>query len=446
MANSGLPPGATLVSGSLPSQPADVATPDTSVAQSSTPGLPPGAKLVSGTVPTAASPQPSTQDQILQAERAPLPKPEPVAPPQDHKEELVKSIAGDRGLVSYRSARDVVGHVENLIKSPAGMYDAAKQYVQSIPETMKKAVMPEPQDLDPTHHIVNQNPIAPMPGAGAAADAFTTERSLATAGERDLAAGSQAMAPQTAPAPPAASTKSLLTNPFKKLLQSPKDAGVAATQEPGAAAIRTATGAPATTPILSGTTTAADDSLAKVGVAKDAAYKQIDDTVGFDLKAERQKLSDTQYAIKQPGADVPKLQEEIDASTKQIADANTKLKAAGIDPKGADRLNTSWEATKGVKNDIVKSTSSDGTINVKQLLTRSKNARFNPRYGDRLAQAFGQGDAAAGKPIADAYIQGLEAAQKAGVQAVKAQKIKLWVSSLLVGGAGAEGVKLLLAP
>jgi hypothetical protein len=241
-----------------------------------------------------------------------------------------------------------------------------------------------------------------------------------------------------------------LTNPFRKLLTSPKEAGLAATQEPGAAAIRTATGAPASTPILSGTTTAADDTLARVGVAKDAAYKQIDDTVGFDLKAERQKLSDTQYAIKQPGADKDVLQEEIDASTKQIADANMKLKQAGIDPKGADRLNTSWEANKGFKNDIVKSTSSDGTINVKQLLSRSKNARFNPRYGDRLAQAFGKGDAAAGKPIADAYIQGLEAAQKAGVQAIHAQKVHQWIAGLIgsavAGATGYEGAKTLLAP
>jgi hypothetical protein len=55
MANNGLPPGATLVSGALPSQPADAAAADTSAAQPSTAaGLPPGATLVSGTVPPAA--------------------------------------------------------------------------------------------------------------------------------------------------------------------------------------------------------------------------------------------------------------------------------------------------------------------------------------------------------------------------------------------------------
>ena len=363
--------------------------------------------------------------------------PEPVAPPADHKEELVKNIAGDRGLTSYRAAREAVMHVENLIKAPAGAYDAAKQYVQSIPDTIKKAVMPEPQTLDPTTHQLYASPITPIPGVGSAVESFGAP-----------AARAEAAAAATAPATEGLTTR--LTNPFRKLLTSPKEAGVTASQEPAATAIRTAASTPAGAPILEGTTTAADDTLAKVGAAKDAAYKRIDDTVGFDLKAERQKLGDTQYAIKQPGADVPKLQQEIDASTKQIADANAKLKAAGIDPKVADRLNTSWEANKQFKNDLVKSTASDGTVDVKQLLNRSKNARFNPRYGDRLAQAFGKGDVAAGKPIADAYIQGLEAAQKAGVSAVKAQKIKLWVAGLVgaaaIGSGATAGIKMLLEP
>lgn len=388
------------------------------------------------TTSTSATPA-LTADQKFNQPFQPAPK-EPVAPPRDHKEELVQSVGGDHGLAAYRAARKAVEGVEMMIKAPAESYDAAKEVVKNLGTDMISNVKANMTELDPNKGQMYAAPITPMPGVTSAAGAFA---------DSEAAAGRGAAA---APTVAAAPTKPLIQNPFKKLLQSPKEAGIAATQEPGAAAVRTATGAAAGTPILAGTETAADEALAKVGVAKDAAYKQIDDTVGFDLKAERQKLSDTQYAIKQPGADVPKLQAEMDASAQRIADANAKLAKAGIDPKVADKLNTSWEATKQFKNDLVKSTASDGTINVKTLLNRSKNARFNPRYGDRLAQSFGQGDAVAGKKIADAYIQGLEAAQKAGVQAVKAQKIKQWITGLsataAIGTGATAGIKLLLEP
>jgi len=312
-------------------------------------------------------------------------------------------------------------------------------------------------------HTANIVQIAPIVEAFKANPTRETARALtdAAALAASMFVGGEGAAPEEAaaatPAPvaavPAAESEGLmtrLTNPFKKLLTSPKDAAAAATQEPGSAAIRTAVGAPSSTPILEGPTSVADDLLAKTGVQKDSAYRRIDDTVGFDLKAEKQKLSDTRYAIKQPGADVKGLQDEIDASTRRIADANKVLVERGIDPKQADQLNTAWEATKTFKNDIVRSTASDGTINVKQLLTRGKNARFNPRYGDRLAQAFGAGDASAGKAIAVEYMSGLEAAQKAGVDAFKAQRFKLWLAGILGGaaitGAGVKGVEALLAP
>jgi hypothetical protein len=86
---------------------------------------------------------------------------------------------------------------------------------------------------------------------------------------------------------------------------------------------------------------------------------------------------------------------------------------------------------------------------VDALIKRAKS-RFNPKYGDRLAQAFGQGDVAAGKKIATEYIQGLEAAQKAGMKAWQAQRFKLWFGGLaagsVIGGAGVEGLKALLQP
>jgi len=430
----------------------------------------------------------------------------PAAPPQDPLAAIggipdtttasvsAPSATGVSGFLTKvgeggaEAARDIYGAVKGMVPGGAAEAGAAKTVWNNLPpveladsvkqtlplihayEQARSGGAPISAALTAVNeaakqHSSNISQITPIIDAFKANPTRETARALldATAAATSLLVGGEAAAPEAEAAATAAKAAPVaevapategiftrLTNPFRKLLTSPKAAGVAAAQEPAGAAIRTATGAAAETPILAGAETAADEALAKVGVAKDAAYKQIDDTVGFDLKAERKKLSDTQYAIKQPGADVPKLQAEIEASTKQIADANVKLTKAGIDPKVADRLNTSWEANKQFKNDLVKSTASDGTVNVNTLLTRSKNARFNPRYGDRLAQAFGQGDSAAGKKIADAYVQGLEAAQKAGVQAVKSQKMKQWVAGLVgaaaVGTGATTGIKLLLEP
>jgi hypothetical protein len=196
-------------------------------------------------------------------------------------------------------------------------------------------------------------------------------------------------------------------------------------------------------PVLQGATTAVDKPIADLAAQKTTAYKQIDDAVGFDFKAEKLKLKDTEYAIKQPGADKVGLQKEIDDSTKRIADANTTLAAKNIDPKVADALNTSWQAAANYRQTLVRATASDGTIDVNKLLTGSKNLRFS-KWGDRLAQAFGKGDVKAGKAIADSYIAQLEAAKKAGVAAVRTQTIAKWVGGAVLGG-GTAGELLHLA-
>lgn len=459
MANNGLPPGATLVSGSLPDQPA------------SSGGLPPGATLVSGDVPAPGTTGVSgflnkVGEGGAEAARDIYGVVKPMA------ERGAASMIPGAPLV--QAAQDIPRTAKTIWNNlpPVQLADSVKQILPLV-DAYEKSRSSGASISDSIHavndaaqkHTSNLTQIAPVVEAFRANPIRETARALTDAAalaasmfvggegaapEEAAAATAPKVAEVTAPVAEAPSLMTRLTNPFKKLLTSPKEVAAAATQEPGAAAIRTAVGAPSTAPIVEGATSVADDLLAKTGVQKDSAYKRIDDMVGFDLKAEKQKLLDTRYAIKQPGADVKGLQDEIDASTRQIADANKKLVEAGINPKEADQLNTAWEATKTFKNDIVKSTSSDGTINVKQLLNRGKNARFNPRYGDRLAQAFGKGDAAAGKAIADEYMAGLEAAQKAGVDAFKAQRFKLWLGGLVggaaIGTAGVAGTEALLAP
>lgn len=402
----------------------------------------------------------------------------------------VAQFAGKIGDAARDTAGDIAGAVKNMIPTspldtrmaqsvwnnlpPVELADAVKQTLPlihayetsrsggaSIGDALKVVDSTARQhasnvaNVKPIVEAFRNNPTRETARALMDAAALAASMFIPGADEEAVTEASTAAAPEAtaaaAPEAEAVGSPSWLQkmNPFKRLLTSPKEAGIAATQEPGAEAIRTATGAPAGTPILAGKQTAADDAIAKLGVQKDAAYKQIDDTVGFDLKAENQKLRDTQYAIKQPGADTKGLQAEIDASTQQIAEANAKLAKAGIDPKTADQLNTSWEAGKQFKNDIVRSTSPDGKIKIDSLLNRGKLSRFNPR-GDRLAQFLGKGDVAAGKVAADQYMQDLAVAQKAGVRAVNAQRVHQWVAGLigttLAGAAGYEGGKLLLAP
>jgi hypothetical protein len=424
MANNGLPPGATLVSGSLPPA-ADVPTSDTPVSQSSTPGLPPGATLVSGTVPTAAPAAP-TADQKFNQPFQPAPK-VPVDPPQDHKEELVKSIGGDHGLAAYRAARKAVEGVEMMVKAPAESYEASKEIVKNLGTDMMSNLKANLTSTDPNNGQMYQTPITPIPGVGTAAKAFGAEEAAAAKVAPPVAAS---VTPTTR-----------LTNPFmqkaknvvKSVIQSPKDAKAIATQEPGISTVRSVTGGTGPLVDRATATTAADDMVSTRGVAKDAAYKQIDTTVGFDRKDALKQLKDAQYAIKQPGANVESIQKNIDELTPKLAEADKALAKAKIDPKIADNLNTSWEATKSFKNDLVQSTNTDGSLNVDALIKRAKS-RFNPKYGDRLAQSFGNGDAAAGKPIAEEYVKGLQRAQAAGVKAASVQTLKRWVATLLAPG------------
>ena len=341
----------------------------------------------------------------------------------------------------------------SISDSLAAANEAAKQHTANLVQ------------LQPIVDAFKANPTRET--ARAVLDTVAAATSLLAGGE---AATPEAEAAATAAKVPAAAAASpaeeriltRLTNPFRKAASAAKsyiptttpiqDVARVTAAEPGSTAVRTATGAGAETPILAGAKTVADESLADLATKKSAAYKQIDDLVGFDRKAEIQKMKDTEYAMKQPGAsmDIMKLQGELADSQLRIAVADKKLAAAGIDPKAADNLNTAWEAGKQFRQGLVTASDSEGNVTVQKLLNSGKTLRTNPKYGDRLAQFFGKGDAAAGKPIADAYMQELQAAQRAGVHAVSAQRIARWTARVLagglVGGGAVDFAEHLLAP
>ena len=173
-------------------------------------------------------------------------------------------------------------------------------------------------------------------------------------------------------------------------------------------------------PLVKGNTTILDDHLDTLAENEKATYKRMDDTAGFDVKALKDKLKIDKYNLKQLGSSDPdkvgRLVEAINDSTDRIAEANEKMKAAGIDPDEADALHQQRMAGEDFKKVLTTYTNADGSVNVKGLLRGSKQLRFS-QYGDRLEQLTGSSDAA------DKFINQLDAMDKLGAHAIKAQKI-----------------------
>jgi hypothetical protein len=188
-------------------------------------------------------------------------------------------------------------------------------------------------------------------------------------------------------------------------------------------------------PLLKGNGTILDEHLSNLAENEKAAYKKMDDTAGFDVKAEKQQLANDQYKLKQLGntdTDVTQrgnLIESINDSQQRIADAEAKMKEAGVDPAEADGIHKQRIAGTDFKKALVKSTNPDGSVNIDSLLNGSKNLRFT-KYGDRLQQFFGS------KEAADNYITQLEQMQKLGAHAVKMQRVAKIIGGLALGGYG----------
>jgi len=202
-------------------------------------------------------------------------------------------------------------------------------------------------------------------------------------------------------------------------------------------------------PILKGGQTVLDEQLDALEQSKKVAYKKVDDTVGFDLKAEKQQLANDKYKLSQLGntdADVTQrgnLIEAINDSTDRIAEAEGKLKKTGIDPREADTANQRWMAGKDFRKALVKNTNADGSVNVDGLLKDSKNLRnkiVNGKPTDRLQQFMG--------PVgADKYMEELQKMQELGAHAMKARKVAAIIgvplASTVGGGLAYKAVKAL---
>jgi hypothetical protein len=212
-------------------------------------------------------------------------------------------------------------------------------------------------------------------------------------------------------------------------------------QQPAQAAVRQAAGAGEEAPVLQGNTTVLDEPLANLKQQETAAYKQVDDAAGFDLKAEKAQLANDQYKLAHLGntdADITargNLRDAINDSQDRIDAAEQALQEAGIDPKAADTLHQTRMAGLDFKKALVRNTNPDGTINMDGLLTASKNLRFT-KYGDRLQQFMGEDGA-------DKFMSQLQQAQELGSHAMKAQAIAKLIAKWAVPGSVVTGYEVL---
>lgn len=230
---------------------------------------------------------------------------------------------------------------------------------------------------------------------------------------------------------PAASkvAKYVLNNPFRQTAQ-----------KVATSAIQEAAGVGAEVPIIKGAESALDEPVKDLWQQKIDAYAKIDKEAGFDVKEAKDQLRTDQYNLKQTTdpATESKLWQRIRENKDRIAEAETKLNAAGIDPQSGAAANTRWQAGRAFKNVVVRNTAPDGTVNIDTLLKQSKMLRYN-KFGDRLAQFTGSPEKA------DAFMAQLDAAQKTGIKTVQARKLAAWTGkiagSAALGSAAYEGAK-----
>jgi hypothetical protein len=191
-----------------------------------------------------------------------------------------------------------------------------------------------------------------------------------------------------------------------------------------------------TGPLVKGNKTFMDDHLDTLEASEKTAYQKMDETAGFDVKAEKLQLANDKYKLQQLGntdADVEqrgRLIESINDSTDRIADAEQKMQEAGVEPDAADTIHKQRMAGEDFKKSVVKNTDpADGSVNINGLLNDAKNLRFSKR-GDRLAQFFGS------EKAADDYMAKLAAMDKLGAHAVKARWVAGIVGSTLAASYG----------
>jgi hypothetical protein len=365
-----------------------------------------------------------------------------VHPPTTPTESMIAYVGGDPSLFAYRASKAVGEAAERVAQATPGEFEQAKaDFKKAVDDFHNKNYRAAATDVASGAAGIGDiaNPIAP-PGRELT-EATRPGGNLAGPLTRDAIIAGSAVLPEILP--------KIRFNPFRNPAA---DMGEAAVRG-GVDSAATTQGVPrasAGRAILNATdggTTVVDEPLQSLATKEKAAYKRLDDASGFDLKAAKDQLKLDQRAAKQPGVtpeNLKTIQNRIADTTDHITQAEKNLTDQGIDPKEGDRIHTARMAGQDFKAKLIQSTDDAGNVDVDKLLAKGKMLRFS-KYGDRLTQFMG-------KEGADAFMNDLQDAQKAGIKSVNrnviAGKIAKWVGGAVVtgaaGAAGYEAVKHVL--
>ena len=466
MANGGLPPGATLVSGTVPDQ------------QASNGGLPPGATLVSGTVPSAEPASGTTgvagalnkigefgagvgegaissMGQTIQS----LPwVGKKILSPEAMQAEREYFKPGSAAEKHGQTTGDIAEPILEFVMGDEALKGLAIAEKVGIAGKIAKIAQDSPYIGKILQHGVNAARMGTVGATEAAAKGATLPEALKTGAATGI--GGEAITAAAEAAPEAIKAVTALKNPFRRaattvpgfiqqvlqgeqVAQAPAQAAARAAAKTAGSEVGLSTVQPA------GLRTLAEEPISVVNGLKKGVYSQVDSAAGTDLKTLYDKLDAINDKIDLEASGSPaeaKLEEARTSQMQTIEDAKAQARTKGIDvdkmlAKG-DALHTREMALRDfqkgfLKNvNIVSGNAAAGTpetINLDSAVKAVQKLQDNTKYGaPRLEQALG-------KDGAKKFLEELYAAQRSGVKALKIQDfakiIGKYVLPEVVGGA-----------
>lgn len=194
--------------------------------------------------------------------------------------------------------------------------------------------------------------------------------------------------------------------------------------------------------------TVLEDPIDSLETQAKAQYRQIDQAAGTDFKALNDKLSNTEYQIRQlteTEADIAKeaqLEQSRTAIIEKIEAAKHEAIANGVDPEILDEADATFKQANALRDVEAKVFKNSGvvkgnvvhgtpeTVNVDAAVKALQKLQDADSFGgSRLEQAFG-------KAGAKAVLDDMYAAQRAGVKAMTRQQwaVRLTKLGLTAGG------------
>jgi hypothetical protein len=351
-----------------------------------------------------------------------------VTPPEDASEHIVATVGGPGALLAYRTSKGVVDGAQNMLKAKKGEFQQAKQdlmnavnefhnkdYRNAIADTASAAAGITGLTGDPTSVAGRVRDIAQ--GSKAGGDMVTPiTKDLVDLGATALAEKVGEKAPQVADA--ASSAKTGIGDTVDALLHGEAAAqpdatialkgaaknSVAGTDEAGAMRDLIENNASTRTVLEQPIKIAFDDA--------NALYEKIDDAAGTDFKALNEKLSNTEYQIRQltdTEEDVQKeaaLEKSRQGLIDKISAAKEQAIKNGVDPDAldlADKKFTQAQALKDLEAKVFKNSSvvsgnedfgSPESIDIDSATKQIQKLHDNTKFGSsRLEQALGKGGA-----------------------------------------------------